>query len=88
MSTMEELEQRAAQMSDAEGAAVAALAAGMRELAVQLPTGSLLALTLATSAKRLDPWGTPDGGRWGAAVISTATLQIVNEQDDQWGVEA
>ncbi len=53
MATMEQLEARAARMRLAEAAATDALAAGMRELAVELPDGSKLALQLAEASQRL-----------------------------------
>lgn len=53
MATMKELEERAAHIRTMELAAIDALAAGMRELAVELPDGSDLALKLAKGSQDL-----------------------------------
>jgi hypothetical protein len=54
MATTEELKARQAAIFAAEGAALYALAEGMRELAAELPEGSQLALHLAAEATELE----------------------------------
>lgn len=54
MATIDQLEAQAAEIRAAEEAALRALADGMRELAVQLPLGSSLAVDLAAQAKELE----------------------------------
>ena len=54
MATIEELEAREENLRVCEAAAMKAFAAGMRELAVELPDGSRLALHFAKLARTVD----------------------------------
>lgn len=70
MPTIEELEQRADELRDAEAAALNALGEGMRELAVLLPDGSRLAVDFARLARTLDLFATVSSpGPWGEVSI-------------------
>jgi len=54
MATIKELERRAVEIREAEVAAVRRLIGDVRDVAVELPEGSRLAVDLAVTARRLE----------------------------------
>ena len=86
MATIEELEEQAAEVARAEGAAIGALVEGLRGLAVELPDGSMLARTFAVHARELEKWASPHSAYpWGASAVFTMTRRITKEQLAKWG---
>ncbi|MEX1142321.1 MAG: hypothetical protein WEB79_08460 [Thermoleophilaceae bacterium] len=84
MTTIDELEARGAEIDRADRAACGVLAEVMRELAVQLPDGSRLALDLAGTAKYLAHIGGDVGwtapGLWGGTTAKLFARGLYNER--------
>jgi hypothetical protein len=87
MATIDELEARIARLDEAEAAALVTLAECMRELAVELPDGSKLALQLATARRSLLQASEyrRRRGRWGALSVDTLVNDVLKDCLDRFG---
>jgi hypothetical protein len=85
MATIEELEHKAAAIEAAESSALAALVDGLRDLAVQLPDGSQLAVLFAKGAKSMEPWADPDQLGRSEAAGRVSFLQLLHAIENDRG---
>ena len=87
MATIEELEQRAADVAVAEAAAISDLVGLMRDRAVVLPEGSRLAMRFALVARSLDRFTTPRESSNAGAGLTLFNLmhEIEADEDEQRG---
>jgi hypothetical protein len=79
LATIEQLERRAAELEQAEVRAVRALVEQTREVAVSLPDGSTLALSLVRVARRLEDYADTRRARYAGAPLT----ELFNDLSDQ-----
>jgi hypothetical protein len=80
MTTIEQLEQRALDVMNAEAAAVGRLVDHVRDIAVELPDGSRLAIDLAKIARRLEEHTSPPRARYAATPLSDLEREMRDDR--------
>ena len=88
MATIEELEQRGADVAVAEAAAISDLVGFMRDRAVVLPEGSRLAMRLALVARHLDRYTTPRESDAAAGLTLLNSMHEIEDDEDEQRGEA